>query len=286
MKKETLTLIGLFISIIWLHAQAPVLQTFRDTRVINSHSVETVPKGLMDFRVSHRFGDLAGDRGGWSTFYGLENASDISIGLEYGITDQITIGVMRSKGSSALRQLVHGNLKVKLITQKENDTPISLTLLGLSTVSTMQKSENEEVINSFDNLSQRMMHHAQIILGRKFSDRFSLQLSGGFTHRNLVAHNDENDIISVGLATRIKLSEAFGFILDATYPLSSLRTWDRGYYFPLGVGFEIDTGSHVFQLNFTNSRGLVATDYIPSSESNWAQGEFRLGFTISRLFKI
>lgn len=266
--------------------QSQGYQTFKDTRVINTHSVETVPKNKLDFRVSHRFGDLAGTRGGWKTFYGLENASDVSFGFEYGITENLTAAIIRSKGAGPLRQLMHGYIKAKLVNQRDEGAPLSITLLGLSTISTSQKSENPELLNSFDNTSQRMAHHAQLLLARKFSDKFSLQLSAGFTHRNLVAFNEENDIFSIGLATRIKINRVFGFILDTTYPISDIYTWDRGYYFPLGIGLEIDTGGHVFQVNLTNSNGIVETDYIPYSSSNWEEKEFRLGFTISRLFNL
>ena len=267
-----------------LAGQSFVGPAFKDTRVINTHSVETVPKGKLDFRVGHRFGDLAGNRGGWKTFYGLENASDVYFGFEYGITESITASISRSKGAGPLRQLVHGYIKARLLRQQEVGSPLSITLVGLSSLSTMQKSDNPELLSSFETTSQRMAHHAQLLLARKFSDRFSLQLSAGLTHRNRVAFNEENDIFSIGLATRIQLNRVFGLIIDATYPISDRYSWDRGYYFPLGIGFEIGTGGHVFQINFTNSNGIVETDYIPYSSSNWEEGEFRLGFTISRLF--
>ena len=55
---------------------------------------------------------------------------------------------------------------------------------------------------------------------------------------------------------------------------------------PIALGVEFDTGGHVFQLNFTNSRGFGEVQYIPSTTSNVADGQFRFGFTISRVFKL
>jgi hypothetical protein len=91
---------------------------------------------------------------------------------------------------------------------------------------------------------------------------------------------------SLGVGTRIQLSKVFGIIADATFPFSDLRTSDNGFYPAVGVGLEIETGGHVFQVNFTNATGIMETDYIPYTTSNWADGEFRLGFTVSRVFNL
>ncbi len=286
MNQRITTILIIFSFALYVHGQGDGVKTFKDTRIINSHSVETVQKRKLDFRVGHRFGDFAGDRGGWNTFYGLENATDIYIGLEYGLSDQLTMGIGRTKGSGALRQLVHASAKYRFITQKENGSPISLAWHGLAVISTMPKSTEPTAINFFEEFVHRLNYHTQLMVARKFSDRFSLQGNFGFTHRNITALNDENDIISIGLATRIQLNKAFGIIADATFPFSELRTTDNGYYFPLGIGLEIETGGHVFQINFTNATGIAETDFISNTTSNWGNGEFRLGFTVSRIFNL
>jgi len=262
-------------------------RTFKDTRVISTQSVETLPAGKMDFRISHRFGDLAGSNGGWETFYGLENATDILIGVDYGVTDRLTIGLNRSKGSGPLRRLVNGTLKYKLIGQGlKNGSPLTLTLLGGASISTTKKINDPELLSSFPKTAHRMIYNAQVLFARKFSERFSLQISPGYVYRNYVAQNDENGLFNLGLAARLQLTKVFGLIMDTTVPFSDLRTSENGYYLPLGFGLEIDTGGHVFQINLTNTTGLAPTDYIPNTRSSWADGEFRLGFTISRLFNL
>ena len=84
-----------------------VFDTFKDRRVINTHSVETLPARKLDVRIGHRFGDLAGEFGGWDNFYGLENAQDIMIGAAYGFTNSFTVGLHRTKGAGALTRLVN-----------------------------------------------------------------------------------------------------------------------------------------------------------------------------------
>lgn len=268
-------------------AQTRIYQTFKDTRIINTHSVEVTPHRKLDVRIGHRFGDIAGERGGWENFYGLENASDIMIGASYGFAKNASIGVFRTKGANQLRQLINTQLKYRIFHQTEdNKVPLSLTATFLSTISTMNKSDDPESLAGFDVFAHRVSYHGQFLLARKFSERFSLQLSAGYVHRNRVPFDDENGLIHVGAATRIQLTKVFGLIADMTYPISSLRTTDNGFYVPLGIGLEIETGGHVFQLNLTNTTAIMETEYIPYTTTNWGDGQYRLGFTISRLFNL
>ncbi|MCB0638365.1 MAG: hypothetical protein KDC54_17165 [Lewinella sp.] len=292
---RTIYFLCIFLSVGILRAQDFTYRTFKDSRVVNVHSVETLGKGRLDVRISHRFGDLAGERGGWTTFYGLEQATDVAIGAEYGISDRLTVGLYRSKGAgesaagnAGLRQLLNGILKYRLIRQRTDDViPFSATLVGLSSFSTAERIEgNEDLIRSFPKFAHRFAFHGQLVLGRKFGDGFSLQLIPGYTHRNLVPFEDRNGMFSLGGAMRLQLSRTFGLVADATFPLIDSRTADQGYYPAIGVGLEIETSGHVFQVNFTNATGIMETDFVPYTTSNWLDGEFRLGFTISRLFNL
>jgi hypothetical protein len=267
---------------------AKVYQTFKDTRVINAHSTETLKAGIMDFRIAHRFGDFEGEGGGWETFFGLENASDVMIGFEYGITNNFMIGLNRAKGTGPLKQNVNGIAKIRFAEQDmDNTIPFSLALLGVASGSTMPKSRVEGVINFFEKTAHRFSYHGELILSRKFSNYFSCQVSGAWTYRNIVPSLDKNDLVSIGFASRIQLSKSIGILLDGRMVFSDIRTADTGYYAPLGIGIEWETGGgHVFQLNFTNAKGIEQTDYIPYTTSNWLDGEYRLGFTIARQFRI
>ena len=293
MKRLVLSLLfcSLFLAV---QAQEYVSQTFKDTRVINTHSVETLPKRKMDIRIGHRFGDFAGDRGGFQTLFGLENASDVMIGLEYGLTNNINIGLFRTKGvgslpsgAPGLRQLLNGILKVRLLRQQEEGAPFTITAVGVGTISTAEKIEdNPDIIASFPQFSHRIASNFQLLVARKFSDGFSLQVIPAYTYRNLVAFDDENGIFSLGFATRVQINKVFGIIADVTLPFSDIRTTDNGFYPAMGIGLEIETGGHVFQVNFTNATAIMETDYIPYTTSNWGDGQYRLGFTISRVFNL
>lgn len=280
----------LFITVLSISssAQEVVNQTFKDTRIVNTHSVETLKAGMMDFRVGHRFGDIAGDGGGWKTFYGLESAADVSIGFDFGLTDSWMVGINRAKGSGPLRQNVNTFTKVRLMQQEDGgNKPFSITVLGAGTISTQEKTSTQGSLSSFAKGAHRLSYHLQVLFAKKFSPYFSLQGGGAWTYRNIVPFNDINDLVSLSLSSRINFTKALGVVLDFNYPISELRTTENGYYPIMGLGLEWETGGgHVFLINLTNAEGINETDYLPYTQTNWLDGEYRLGFTIARLFKL
>ncbi len=282
--KKIYLLLAVVCAVQCLFAQDQVYETFKDRWVINTPSVETLPKRKLDVRIAHRFSDLAGEAGGWATFYGLENASDASFGVEYGATDRLTLGFNRSKGSGQLRQLLNASFKYKLIAQAAEGKPISLAAMGMASLSTAPRSDDPSSITFFELFPHRMVYHGALLAARKFSENFSLQLSAGITHRNVVPTGQDNNIFHAGMAAHIQVSRVLGIIGDFAFPV--IGDSSQGHSAPIGIGFEFDTGGHVFQLNFTNASGLMPTDYIPYTTSNWGDGQFRIGFTISRLFNL
>lgn len=268
-------------------------RVFKDTKIINSVSIETLEKRKLDFRVGHRFGDLAGDVGGWPTFYGLENAADIMIGFDYGLTDKWMIGVSRTKGSDELKQNVNLSTKIRLADSRSGGSfPFTITVYGLASISTMPKSKSSEPsLSTFSNSAHRIIYHMQFMAGKKIANRLSIQALAGFTYRNVVREGDRNDLASIGGAIKYQFTKTFAVIGEGVYPFNGSRDLQNDSnptYFPsTGLALEWETGGgHTFQINFTNAKGLVATDYIPNNTSDWSEGEFRMGFIISRLFSI
>ncbi len=276
-----------------LFAQKDDPRVFKDTRIINSVSIETLAKRKLDFRVGHKFGDFAGAVGGWPTFYGLENAADVMIGFDYGLTDKLMIGISRTKGSDELRQNVNFSTKFMLADDRSGSSfPFTLSVYGLASLSTMPKSTSSEPsLSSFEVPAHRLVYHMQIMAGKKIANKLSLQANLGFTYRNVVREGDKNDLVSVGVAVKYQITRAFGVIAEGIFPFNAardLQNENNPLYFPTtGFAVEWETGGgHTFQLNFTNARGLMATDYIPNNTADWAEGEFRMGFVISRLFAL
>jgi Membrane bound beta barrel domain (DUF5777) len=259
---------------------ARVLPTFKTTRIVNGHSVETVKAHHLDFRVTHHFGN-AGVKGNGHTIFGLDNASDIRIAFEYGVTERFTIGAGRSK----IGELIDAYLKYRVLYQTEdNKVPISLTLFANAAM-TVVDDINGPLSTDFNN---RMSYTYQALIARRFNSRFSWQVMPAFLHRNFVTNpRDENDLFVLGTGARLKLTKRFALLADYYFIFSGFRSENKDLYFPpLGLGIEIETGGHVFHLFFTNNPAIVENSYFANSTDSWAKGQFKFGFNISRTFGI
>jgi hypothetical protein len=269
----------------------PVYATFKASKIINARSNETVKKGELDVIICHRFGDAGGHNGGFKTFYGTDNSTDITMAFDYGITNRLAVGISRSKGATAIRQLLETNLKYKLLQQTERSRiPLGITLFGNAVVTTMGSNVNEKVPDHFDTFGDRWSFVGQMILTRKFNRSLSLALLPTYIHYNRVGFGDSNNTFALGAGIRAKLTKRMAFIVDYFY---TFHNSDRKEFFeknglpfynPLAAGFEIETGGHVFQITFMNSTALLENQFVPYTTSSWDKGEFRWGFSITRPF--
>lgn len=249
--------------------------SFKTNKVINLHSLESTAAGVLDFKINHRFGFI---NGGAYEFFGLDNAT-IRLGLDYGITNRLTIGI----GRSSLEKAVDGYIKFKLLRQSKGkrNMPVTLALLATSSIQTLKWAEPDR-----ENLfTSRLFYTFQMILGRKFSERFSLQISPTVVHRNLVATRAEkNDVYGLGVGGRIKLTKRVALNAEYTYVLPDQIA--PQYTNGLSLGFDIETGGHVFQLHFTNSTGMIEKAFFTENTGKWSNGDIHFGFNISRVFTL
>ncbi|MDB5257434.1 MAG: hypothetical protein JWM14_2129 [Chitinophagaceae bacterium] len=257
------------------------LPAFKTTRIVNGHSVETVKAHHLDFRVTHHFGDIGGSAGGVHTMYGLDNAADIRIAFEYGVTERLTIGAGRSK----ISEMVDAYLKYRLLYQTEdNKVPVSLTLFANAAITPQQATDN----SPYNNVANRLSYVYQVLIARRFNSRLSWQVMPAFFHRNFVFDPlDENDLFVLGTGMRLKLTKRFALLADYYFIFSGYRMERQDLYFPpLGLGVEIETGGHVFHLTFTNNPAIVENSYFANSTDSWSKGQIKFGFNISRTFGI
>lgn len=278
--------------------------TFKTTRVISGQSVEMVPKYSMEFRISHRFGDMAASNNDHiHSLFGFDQASDIGVIFDFGVTDNLSLGFARMKGAGPLRELWNANIKYRVLQQtKDFKYPMTIVLYGNSSISSMRRSTDPSALNYFPKgykgFAHRMSYTVQALFAVKATDWLSVQLTPSFVWRNVVPANDKNYFFALGISARAKFSKRAGIIFEYFLPLMKEGVGGRNYfamvrgiknapYYPsLHLGFEFETGGHVFHINLTNTRGMLEQDYLPYNNANWAQGAFRLGFTISRMFPL
>ena len=276
----------------------PVAYTFKTTRVISGHSIETVKRNALDFRISHRFGDIATSQAK-HTLAGFYSVEDVMFSFEYGVLDDLTVGVMGTKGAGPVKELYTGFVKYKALKQTTDfKIPLTITLFGNATVSGMASDPFGTGVSMKDQkAAHRFSYTLQAMLACKATKWLSLQLSPTFVWRNYVAANDKNATFYLGFSGRAKFTKRAAFIFEYFLPIQKNGATYREYfpmlkgrksaaYYPaLNLGFEFETGGHVFHVNLTNSGGLIENDFLPYTNKNWAQGQFRLGFTISRMFQ-
>ncbi|MDQ3072325.1 MAG: DUF5777 family beta-barrel protein [Bacteroidota bacterium] len=251
--------------------------TFKSTRIINAHTIENVPGGVLDFRISHRFGTL---NSGAYNFYGLDDAY-MRMAFEYGITDWLMTGVGRSSN-----KFFDGFIKLKLLRQSSGQRNMRITLSYFaSTAINALKWEDMGVGGRENYFSSRLYYTHQLILGRKFSPGFSFQLMPTVVHRNLVkTRMDDNNVFAIGAAGRYKLTRSLALTGEYFYLLPGETAGNTTN--SASIGLDIETGGHVFSLHFSNSLSMIEKGFVTETTGNWLDGGIHFGFNISRVFTI
>jgi hypothetical protein len=258
-----------------------VKYTFKGTRVVNLQSVEKVAPGALQFLIQHRFGPL---NGGPYQLYGLDQAT-IRFGLEYGLSNFMSVGV----GRSSYNKNFDGYVKTTVVRQSKGGPgsfPLSILYFGSVSVKGT-KFDNPDVRNYF---SSRMSYTHQIIIGSKVNENFSFEIVPTYIHKNLVgAAIDPNDFYAIGFGARYRLSKRISLNGEYIYripPKHRNAPAFANFYNSMSLGFDIETGGHVFQLHLTNSLPMYETAFITETAETWKNGGIHLGFNISRDFVI
>ncbi len=258
---------------------------FKSTRVINGHSIEMLAPGTMDFRILHRFGQVYFDDPAQSTGQNLKDVAYNFIGLDeakmrmsfdFGITNNFSAGIARStEGKEAD---VFAKYRVLAQSKGARNMPVTVVLVG--------GAVRNGTRNSAISQSERMAYFGEILIGRKFSERLTLQFAPIFLHENLKSSDAVGqDLIAASVGARFKLTKRMAIVADYSPVVNRKSTDERRD--PLSFGLDIETGGHVFQLHFANTNGMNERAFLSSYEnSNWGKAEFRFGFNLSRVFQI
>jgi hypothetical protein len=247
--------------------------SFKTTRLINGHSSEQVHAGVLDMRISHRFGFV---NGGTYTFFGLDNAT-MRMALEYGAFPWLTVGL----GRSTYEKTYDGFLKARIARQASGKRafPITLNYMSSMAIKTIKFADPNKVNYKTSNY----YYTHQLILARKFSDAFSFLVAPTLVHRNLVQDSTQNhDLFSIGMGGRIKLTKRISFNAEYYHQLNK----PDGTSNCLSFGFDIETGGHVFQLTLSNSAAMIERGFIHETTGLWGNGDIVTGFCISRNFTL
>jgi hypothetical protein len=276
-----------------------VTATFKTLKVNNMQTTQTVGAGELDFRITHRFGNIGkASGGGIHTLYGWDAISDVRFSFDYGISRTFQVGVARNKRSENL----DGSIKWRFLEQTlDNKIPFSVCLYSIASLTPMTKSAfysgaEASWIASNAKFSHRMAYTSQVVIASKLANWLSIVAAPTYTHLNYVLADynsetgatKENDIFSAAAGVRLKLTRSVSILADYYYVLSPFRKNNpkTQYYNPLSLGIEIETGGHVFHMNLTNAAGIIENNFIPNTTDTWTKGGYKFGFNISRVFQV
>jgi predicted porin len=250
--------------------QSFVSPAFKAMRIMNVQSTKVAAKGDFYLYVSHRFGSL---EEGLTTFFGLDNANT-RIQLVYGLFEGWQFGISRE----SLRETYAASTKVKLKSQTEN-FPVSLVGYGTLNINTQVRKDRFPFLTFDDRLS----YTTQLLISRRFSNSFSLELAPSYVRHNLTLEaNQKHDQFAMGVGGRLKISKRMSINMDYAYNFS--RADNTVFKDPLTIGVDIETGGHVFQLLFSNAQSTNEPGFLSYAEGDWGDGDIFFGFNIVRVF--
>ncbi len=256
--------------------------TFKGTRLGNGHTVETKNAGSLEFIFGHRFGAI---NGGVYEMFGLDQAY-VRLGLDYGITDRLSVSI----GRNSTDKTMDGYLKYKLLRQQSGvkNFPVTVTALG-GLAYKLSPKNNSDVSADFENID-RLSYTGQLLIARKFTPNFSLQLMPTIVHKNIVESYEENNQVALGLGGRIKITRSLAltseYYFNFNAPDNDLLLEDQRQYDSFTLGIDIETGGHVFQLLLTNAIGLTERAFITETRDDFFGGDIHLGFNVTRTFQL
>lgn len=249
--------------------------TFKTTRLIDGHSVENTSPGVLDVKISHRFGTIGGTNGGAYNFFGLDNAT-MRLGFDYGITPTLMVGIGRSTSLKTFDAF----FKWKILRQSTGKRKMPITLSYVPTIGLISFRDP----STYKLFSSRINFTHQLLVGRKFTEGLSLQVMPTVIHRNYPVDNGPNDVWAIGVGGRQKLSKRTSFNVEYYYQVPKYRVPASTNV--LSLGFDIETGGHVFQLHVTNSSSMTESSFITGNKGSWDKGDILFGFNISRVFNV
>jgi len=283
-----------FLSCFFVHAQEDLLSdidqevdnevssAFKSMKIINLESTKLAAKGDFYFVVAHRFDYL---NNGFEDFFGLDNANT-QLKFLYGFTEGITAHIARS----GFQKTIDGGLKYSLVKQSKSGFPFAV--VGFSSIAINTELDEKDFPKlKFEN---RLSYTHQLLISRKFTEKLSLQIAPTYFHENtlsdildqnnqvILPNPQDNSQFALGLGGRYKLTKRCS--VNADYVAHLNRASQSIYRNPLSIGFDLETGGHVFQMHFTNARAMHEAGFLGQTTGQWGEGEIAFGFNLVRVF--
>ena len=259
-----------------------VESAFKSLKIINLESTKLAAKGDLYLVVAHRFDYV---KNGFDDFFGMDNANT-QIKFVYGLNDWLTVHAARS----GFQETYDLGVKYRLKSQIKNGFPFAIVGFSSVAVNSELKKEDYPLLK----FANRLSYVTQILISRKFTEKLSLEIAPSYFHENtvrdildtnnqpIIPNPQNNSQFALGLGGRYKFAKRWSVNIDYAAHLN--RASESIYKNPLSIGVDLETGGHVFQMHFTNSRAMHESGYLGQTSGDWSKGEIAFGFNLVRVF--
>ena len=273
--------------------ERPVRSMFESSVLIDNQTSVIPTKSTLEMHIQHRFGLIKTN--GASDLFGIYAPSaNTRMGLNYSLLDNLMVGY------GITRKNMYNDFQVKwtfLRQSRSGKTPLNLAVYANMAIDGRNKTEFKDDYQFINRLS----YFTQLIIGRKFTEWFSMELNASFTHYNAVKTNDypnppdsikagfDHDVIGLGGHMRFKFSPQSSILIMYTAPVflkglsNNDEVWNN-WYSNFGIAYEVATSTHAFQIFITTANGIIPQDIYMYNTSDWTNTEIRFGFNITRLW--
>ena len=270
----------------------PVKNTFDNMWLLDNQSVMVPIKKTFQMDFMHRFGTW---NNGYQDFFGLFGGINIRLGFNYVPIDKLLVGVSFTEYNLTWE----GYAKYALIKQTQDGSiPVSATYYGNIAIDTKEDPNG----TLYPHSSDRFMYFNQLIIARKISDKFSVQIAPSVTHVNsvqgyltgdtasdgskTVGKSMNNDHYAIAFSGKMKLSNTLNLLVNYDQPLTKHKTNNPAPN--ISAGLEINTSSHTFQIIIGNYRFITPSrnNYYNNNDPTGYHGlsSFLIGFNLIRLW--
>lgn len=253
----------------------PQRAAFQSSYIIDNPTNVLFTKNSMEMQIKHRFGLI---NSGEKDYAGIFGPSNIRLGLSYAVHDRWTLGF----GITKFNLLQDFNLKVGILRQTRSDkVPFSVSYYGNFAIDTRDKE-------SFEFDQNRFSFFHQIIIARRFSPDFSLQIAPSLSHYNFVEYGLKNDVYGLAVGGRHKISRQASILVEYSHPFTNHPINEGVDVNPkpgVSIGVEFATLGHAFQLIIANYNGIVSQKNYVFNQNDFFKGDILIGFNITRVYK-
>lgn len=247
------------------------IATFKGLQICNMQSTKLASKGGWYVLISHRFGDLTQ---GLDNFFGLDDAYT-KLGAIYGATNWLSIGASRQTNN----KIYELTAKYRLKSQEENGFPV--TIVGYNTMD-INTNLSTDIYPDLE-FNNRLAYSTQLLISRKFTEKFSAELTPIYIHKNLYDETTERENqFAIGMGGRYKFTKRLSVNLEYAPRINAPE--NTVYHDLLSVGLDIDTGGHIFQLVFSNCQTMNDVYVFSNATGKWNGGSLYFGFNLYRVF--